>query len=217
MPSRLQSLTRSTSNKIPEIFQSTAWAETYAPDHVDVNVGDVFQSTDSILTTATADKKPSAGPDWTALYKSQLTAIPAAPKPVEPADQKPAAVKRKRAPPVVPLPAPSSNTPSFVQLTEHDVIMGRGGRTNKHSGNMRYLALKDKMQQRYMEALKAEKTTIAQELVDAVHAWGGRFLKLEGDGWFEVDQLTARKKCSQSLREVNTPEVRAAKRARYNK
>ena len=35
--------------------------------------------------------------------------------------------------------------------------------------------------------------------------------------WYKVDLLTARRKASQALREINTPENRAAKRAKYNK
>ena len=85
------------------------------------------------------------------------------------------------------------------------------------------------MQPRYRAALKDDKTAISQELVDAIHAAGGRFLKLNDDDnnnsssrnnkasrWYEVDNTTARKKASQTLREVNTPEFRAAKRAKYN-
>jgi hypothetical protein len=98
--------------------------------------------------------------------------------------------------------------------------MGRGGRANNHPGNKRYLALKDSIQARYMAADKDEKTVISQELVDTVNkVWKGRFLKLDADTnqWYEVDNNTARKKCSQSLREINTAEKRAEKRAKYAK
>ncbi len=76
------------------------------------------------------------------------------------------------------------------------------------------------LQERYREADKNEKTLISQELVDLVHQRGGRFLKLENgteDSWYEVLNITARKKASQSLREINTPDERAKKRARYAK
>lgn len=126
----------------------------------------------------------------------------------------------------VPDPTPSSKlTPVVSESTktkslepnDKDVLMGRGGRTNNHPGNKRYLVEKDRIQPRYLKADKNEKTGISQELVDVVHGWGGRFLKLETDGvtWVEIDEKTARKKASQSLREINTPEVRAAKRAKY--
>jgi hypothetical protein len=96
-----------------------------------------------------------------------------------------------------------------------DVLMGRGGRTNHHKGNMRYLAEKERLQPKYLAAAKEEKTEISQELVDIVHAWGGRFVKTEDDRWYQVENVVARKKASQTLREINTPEERAAKRARY--
>ena len=94
------------------------------------------------------------------------------------------------------------------------------GRANNHPGNKRYLELKDTIQDRYMAADKNQKTEISQELVDIVNKeWKGHFLKLDPDTnqWYEVDNITARKKCSQTLREINTAEVRAAKRARYRK
>jgi len=128
---------------------------------------------------------------------------------------------------VTPKPAPKSkkNTripevKNYYEPADVDVLLGRGGRANNHPGNKKYLELKDTIQARYMAADKNEKTAISQELVDIVNKeWKGKFLKLDTDTnrWYEVDNATARKKCSQSLREVNTPEVRAAKRARYSK
>lgn len=102
-------------------------------------------------------------------------------------------------------------------MTEYDVLMGRGGRTNHHKGNERYLQLKERIQPLYLKATKEEKTGISQQLVDAVQIQGGRFLKLDEthDRWYVVDNTTARKKASQTLREINTPQVRAAKRAKY--
>ena len=113
----------------------------------------------------------------------------------------------------------SSSQPRFVQPNDADVLLGRGGRTNNHPGNKKYLEVKDRMQERYLAADKTAKTPISQELVDTVHEWGGRFLKLDSkeNKWFEIDEVTARKKCSQTLREINTPEERAAKRAKYAK
>ncbi|GAX10814.1 hypothetical protein FisN_1Hh356 [Fistulifera solaris] len=108
----------------------------------------------------------------------------------------------------------------FVEVNSQDVLFGRGGRTNHHPGNKTYLELKEMLQERYREADKNEKTLISQELVDLVHQRGGRFLKLENgteDSWYEVLNITARKKASQTLREINTPDERAKKRARYAK
>jgi len=107
----------------------------------------------------------------------------------------------------------------YYEPQDADVLLGRGGRTNHHPGNKRYLEAKDLIQDRYLAASKNEKTDISQELVDVVHAWGGRFLQLDeiANKWFEVTNIKARKKASQTLREMNTPEQRAAKRAKYGK
>ena len=108
----------------------------------------------------------------------------------------------------------------FFQVRDVDVLLGRGGRVNHHPGNRRYLRQKEAMQERYLTAEKNHKKEISQELVDTVHAWGGRFLQLEEgteDSWFEVLNRVAREKASQTLREMNTAENRAAKRAKYAK
>jgi hypothetical protein len=101
---------------------------------------------------------------------------------------------------------------------DQDVLMGRGGRSNHHPGNMRYLQEKLAIQPRYQRATKEAKTSISQELVDAVYAWGGRFLQLDDtvQKWYVViSNDIVRKKAGQALREDNTPERRADKRAKY--
>lgn len=107
----------------------------------------------------------------------------------------------------------------YYEPCDKDVLLGRGGRTNHHAGNKRYLDEKADIQDRYLAASKEEKTAISQELVDRVWGWGGKFLELDTKRkeWFEVTAIKARKKASQTLRELNTPEERAAKRARYNR
>jgi len=108
----------------------------------------------------------------------------------------------------------------YVEPTELDVLFGRGGRSNHHPGNKRYHEEKLRFQPRYKAADRVATTSISQEFVDAVHIWGGRFLKLEEgtkDKWYEVTKIEARKKASQALREVNTPEYRARKRSKYIK
>lgn len=112
----------------------------------------------------------------------------------------------------------------YVIPNDNDVLMGRGGRTNHHPGNHMYLDQKKIIQPKYLAATKEEKTDISQELVDAVHSWGGRFLKQDPVGtdsidnhneekvecvtehddnrWYEVLNIVARKKASQTLREV---------------
>jgi len=101
--------------------------------------------------------------------------------------------------------------------SEHDVLLGRGGLANNNPGNKEYQKKKETMQERYFAATKEEKTGISQELVDYVHETGGRFLKLdrEREQWYEVSNSEARRKASQTLRDINTPEKRAEKRAKY--
>jgi hypothetical protein len=107
----------------------------------------------------------------------------------------------------------------YVEPQDADVLGGRGGRANNHPGNKRYLKAKEEMQPRYLEADKDYKTVLSRELVDKVTSWGGRFLKQEGPGdkWYLDTPIAARRKASQSLREINTPEVRLAKRTKYQK
>ena len=112
----------------------------------------------------------------------------------------------------------SVHSADVIVPNDNDVLLGRGGRSSNWPGNKRYLALKDEMQQVYLTAEKSQKKAISQQLVDIVkNEWKGRFLKLENGKWFEIDNEKARHKCSQALREINTPEVRAQKRARYKK
>lgn len=106
------------------------------------------------------------------------------------------------------------NNPA-VPYNDADVLLGRGGLTNRHPGNQEYLIKKTEMQHRYLKASKQEKTRISQELVDWVYNQGGRFMKVVDDEWVEIDNAAARKKASQALREINTSETRARKRARY--
>lgn len=105
----------------------------------------------------------------------------------------------------------------YCEVTDADVLLGRGGRSNHHAGNKRYLEEKEKIQPRYLAADKEAKTGISQELVDIVENWGGRFLKLdeETNKWYKVKNIVARKKASQTLREMNTEQYRARKRAKY--
>lgn len=181
---------------------------------------------------APAKAKPQAAPapaatDWDAAVLKQ---VPSADAP---------AIKSGKTSTLAPVetkPARSTTTPSrkknnkrrgqldpeeriYYAPTNNDVLLGRGGRSNNHPGNHRYLAVKAEIQPHYLAADKNAKTAISQELVDAVHSWGGKFLDLDQDRqeWYEVSAIKARKKASQTLRELNTAEERAAKRARYGR
>jgi hypothetical protein len=113
----------------------------------------------------------------------------------------------------------------YVEYKDEDVLCQRGGLSNRHPGNVWYRLAKEALQPKYFTASKSDKTDVSQELVDRVHARGGRFLKKDSSRataqvsscWYEVHNHYARTKAGQALREVYTPEKGAAKRVKYNK
>ena len=101
------------------------------------------------------------------------------------------------------------------EVTDLDCVLGRGGKSNHHPGNKRYRAEVQNLQKWYKSSGKAEKTDLAQHLVNYVHSYGGRFVKQEKSTgrWYVVSNLVARRKASQALREHMTMEERVAKKA----
>jgi hypothetical protein len=110
----------------------------------------------------------------------------------------------------------------YVEYTDRDVLLGRGGHNIKHVGNIDYRAKIEETKPAYRAASKDDKTGIAELVVQYVHDKGGRFLEKETDKdtgvvqWFLVPDITARTKAGQALREENTPESREMKRTKYN-
>jgi len=119
----------------------------------------------------------------------------------------------------------SNHKPSNALIStpgEFDVMLGRGSRTNKNPGNVRYLQHKERIQPRYMmECMTSDdKCRMSYELMAFVHDAGGRFIKLAYPNlgvWKEVTNQEARRKCSQTLREINSAEERRKKREKYKK
>ncbi|KAL7564140.1 hypothetical protein ACA910_021115 [Epithemia clementina (nom. ined.)] len=105
----------------------------------------------------------------------------------------------------------------YVEYTSDDVLCQRGGLANSHAGNRKFLSAKEELQSEYFATPKLKRTLVSQKLVDDVHQWGGRFLRKDSFGWYEVHNHVARTKAGQALRETYTPEDRAEKRAKYNK
>ena len=101
------------------------------------------------------------------------------------------------------------------EVSDLDCVLGRGGKSNHHPGNKRYRAEVQNLQKWYKSSDKAEKTDLAQCLVNFVHSYGGRFVKQEKSTgrWYVVSNLVARRKASQALREHMTMEERQAKKA----
>jgi hypothetical protein len=120
--------------------------------------------------------------------------------------------KRKRAPRKKIIPA----NKQYKNYTDDDVLMGRGGKSNHHKGNIRYRAEIERLQAQYkMTDDKDEKTSISEQLVAFVKSFGGNFLENDGQGWYIIEDVVARRKASQALREDKDPEKRRAKRQRF--
>lgn len=120
--------------------------------------------------------------------------------------------KRKRAPRKKVIPA----NKQYKIYTDNDVLMGRGGKSNHHKGNQRYRAEIERLEVPYKQTDdKDEKTKISEQLVAYVKSFGGDFLEKDEYGWYVIDDIVARRKASQALREDKDPEKRRAKRQRF--
>lgn len=92
------------------------------------------------------------------------------------------------------------------QVSENDVLFGRGAAVNFHVGNLRFRKLVNQYRSTYLSAPKIEKAAIAKLIVEKIWSSNppGRFLCKDTpmqEGWVEVDEGRAREKASQALRE----------------
>ena len=151
-----------------------------------------------------------AGPRVSEMDASKLLDV------VSPLLQRPSGARKGTLYPPVDAKCRGSDFAVIPYPADNDVLLGRGGGSNHHIGNRWYLAAKDLMQDEYLRSEKSRKSALSQSLVDLVNkTWGGRFLRmLPVSGWYEVDNLTTHQEAAQALRDVNTPEFRAAKRAK---
>jgi len=133
------------------------------------------------------------------------------PAPREATDAVASAKRRSRAPRKKVLP----DVKTYVEPCELDVLLGRGGRSNHWPGNVRYREEISDRKTMYSLVGREEKTDLAQELVNYVGSYGGRFLEHDAGGWYVVANITARRKAGQALREDSDPEKRKAKRRRF--
>mmetsp|Transcript_44409 Transcript_44409/g.93241 ORF Transcript_44409/g.93241 Transcript_44409/m.93241 type:complete len:773 (-) Transcript_44409:285-2603(-) len=110
----------------------------------------------------------------------------------------------------------SSNNSNIVNPGSNDILCGRGGGTNAHSGNIKFRKLVAAHKLRYLAASKSDKPGVARDVVREWRAMDppGRFLakmdKKEGGDdddtptmWYDVGDKKAREKASQCLRERN--------------
>lgn len=100
----------------------------------------------------------------------------------------------------------------------HDVLSGRGGGINSHEGNKTFRGWVQERKERYnLAASKADKTEVANEVIDLVRSLNppGRFLQKDTAStsgvsyWIELDEVKVMAKTSQALRE-GAPQIRAA-------
>ncbi|KAL3903194.1 MAG: hypothetical protein SGILL_010539, partial [Bacillariaceae sp.] len=111
-------------------------------------------------------------------------------------------------------PIPESPPPliPFSDVTEHDVLMGRGKRLDKHAGNIKFRNYVSERRAQYDECSQYIKTTICKEIISVIHDQNGRFLQLKNgkygadSEWAEVENSTARTKVSNCFRSFRRSE-----------
>jgi len=113
--------------------------------------------------------------------------------------------------PMTPPSAKETVTPESDQLPdeaiqEWDILSGRGGKSNHHTGNKRFRQVVDEMKSKYRTTnVKTDKTALSKAIVDYVEGYGGRFLtrKNAKPGHYRImAKAESRKKTSQALRET---------------
>lgn len=104
---------------------------------------------------------------------------------------------------------PNAGTPGLIyEISDHDVLLGRGTGPNESQGNIRFRALVRRVLQE-VDPSKLDgkiKAKIAREILNAVKAENGRFLKISSDGsstsrcFSVVPDIVALDKIKQSFR-----------------
>lgn len=90
------------------------------------------------------------------------------------------------------------------EITELDVLCGRGGRSNHWPGNKRYRRVISEMKAAYKSSEgRKSKTGLSRTIVDHVLGYGGRFVREEEESgrYYVLTKAEARVKTSQALRE----------------
>ena len=101
----------------------------------------------------------------------------------------------------------------YVSITDMDVLLGRGGASNHHPGNLQYRKHILMHQQEYKLLENSAKTQMSIDVVEWVKWRGGRFLKRDDDGMFVaevpalpgcISQGNTRKEALQNIQEAIT-------------
>uniref|UniRef100_A0A7S3PY48 DUF6824 domain-containing protein n=1 Tax=Chaetoceros debilis TaxID=122233 RepID=A0A7S3PY48_9STRA len=90
--------------------------------------------------------------------------------------------------------------------TDNDIMLGKGAKSNNHSGNIRFRETVESMKPCYREqgTSKKGKKKVTLDCLKKIHAYGGRFLELVSvnpETWVVVQDNKAREKISQRIRE----------------
>lgn len=158
--------------------------------------------------TTTSTTKKSARATAPKLKSKRIASKKATVPKVEPPSPRTALKRIRRKEPVV---------RKYVAATDMDVLLGRGGGSNHHPGNIAYRRRILDLQPKYKALDRDEKTTMSEDVVKWLQEERrGRFLKRESKAspWYIVTNATARQKVSQALREDHTLEGRALKKSR---
>jgi hypothetical protein len=84
--------------------------------------------------------------------------------------------------------------------TPNDVLFGRGKAIKEHPANIVLHRLVDERMLEYEMSSKWEKTVTASEIMAMIKERHGRFLKMVGGNWVEVDSEVAREKVTHVFR-----------------
>lgn len=107
--------------------------------------------------------------------------------------------------------------PDLIQdVSNRDVLCGRGAPTNHHEGNVHFRQVVARFQSQYLAARRSDKPEIAMKVLDIIRKEGGRFLRrnkhhvnLNGSfAWEELPEQRAYEKACQALRDVSDEEHR---------
>ena len=82
-----------------------------------------------------------------------------------------------------------------------DVLCGRGGKVNKHPGNIVYRKVVDYNKSYYQSVHKKHRILVSKSIVQAILNYGGRFMGQKGKEWTPIGFKRAVQKTSQALRE----------------
>ena len=210
----------SVDSKVPGIYQSNEWMSDYSGEHKNMSyTQDVFRAAEDEASANVSSKWMDM---YQAVLENPLESMPALKlPPVETEANTEVETDSKAEPPKKKAPASRQVTPKlkvYVKPTPLDILCGRGGKSNNWKGNERYRAIVEETKSIYNRGTKYQKTLLSQQVVDKCTGEGSRFLKFDDKAkeWYPIPNILARRKAGQALREENTPEARAAKRAKYN-